>query len=321
MKPWREDIKHHIEHWSSQLGNRGWWPRFVYHFTDVNNAARIIRAGCLYSRSECINRNLMVVDNASSEIIQHTRTEHLDYVRLYFRPRTPTQFHNEGIRPVNHRAFGAHCPIPIFFCFDALDILSKDETEFSNGNMASGAVQYSKDCEFFHQIPFQYVFHDGRFTSDFRDIIIFHRHAEVLVPKKLPLFPSLKFIACRTAAERQTLLHLLPLNLRRTWSTRIRIADLDLFERRWTFVEEVVVVNDIITFRFNPSTKGPGPFHARITYRENGSTDINQWEGKSPALDGSWRVRIPQSSSGEVCLYLDNALAFADTIIFDDLPF
>lgn len=35
---------------------------------------------------------------------------------LYFRPRTPTQFHNEGIRPPLQRGqSGAHCPVPIFF--------------------------------------------------------------------------------------------------------------------------------------------------------------------------------------------------------------
>lgn len=54
MKPWHEDIASHIAIWSQRLGNLNWWPRFVYHFTDVRNAARILQEGNLYSRAEAI---------------------------------------------------------------------------------------------------------------------------------------------------------------------------------------------------------------------------------------------------------------------------
>ncbi len=92
MKAWTADIECHIQSWSERLGSLNWWPKYVYHFTDVNNAVRIIRSGSLYSRSECLRLNLMAVDNANVEVIQQTQREHLDFVRLYFRPRTPTQF-------------------------------------------------------------------------------------------------------------------------------------------------------------------------------------------------------------------------------------
>jgi hypothetical protein len=72
---------------------------------------------------------------------------------------------------------------------------------------------------------------------------VFRRNAEVLVPGSLPLDPALKFIACRSAAERQTLLHLLPPNLRRQWAPRIRLGEQGLFERKWTYVEEVITVD------------------------------------------------------------------------------
>ena len=137
MKPWKADFGRHIERWSARLGNLEWWPRYVYHFTDVHNAASIIQSGCLYSREEAVRRGLMRVDNASLEIIKQTRPEHLKYARLYFRPRTPTQYRNEGIRPISQRELGAHCPIPIYFCFDALTVLAQNDTEFSDGNMAS----------------------------------------------------------------------------------------------------------------------------------------------------------------------------------------
>ena len=117
MKPWHAEIQQHIQAWSKRLGNLGWWQKYVYHFTDVQNAARILTDGIIYCRAEAVRRGRMVVDNASPEIIAQTRTEFTRFVRLYFRPRTPTQFRNEGIRPRTARVLGSHCPVPILFLF------------------------------------------------------------------------------------------------------------------------------------------------------------------------------------------------------------
>lgn len=322
MKEWRNEIEQHILYWSERLRGLHWWPRYVYHFTDVNNASSIIQAGHLFSRMECQRQGLMVVDNANSEIIQQTKRENLNFVRLYFRPRTPTQFRNEGIRPLHQRdSGGAHCPIPVFFCFDALDVLSLDSVEYSNGNIASNDAIKGRDRDFFFSIPFQHVFHDGAFSRDLRDTIVFHRHAEVLVPSMLSLRPYLKFIACRSTAERQTLLHLLPENIRHAWSPFIRISDVGLFERKWTFIEEVVVIDETVVYRFNPNSTTPEPFTVRMEYQEDGDTTATEWHGNNIKLNGTRRVRIVGASRGKVRLYLDNALAFADTIIFDDVPF
>jgi hypothetical protein len=161
LKPWKSEIEKHIAHWSKQLIGREWWPRFVYHYTDVQNAVNILKAGMLYSRTEATRRGLMVSDNALYSVIQQTKPTHLEFARFYFRPRTPTQFRNEGIRPPNRRWQPdplhppAHCPVPVFFCFDALSVIGRDDTEFSNGNMGSGGTQHAATLDFFKQIPFQ----------------------------------------------------------------------------------------------------------------------------------------------------------------------
>ena len=98
---------------------RRWWPDYVFHFTDLQNAVSILKTGALFSRVETQNLGLMDTDNASQEILGSTDNEYKDYVRLYFRPKTPTQFHNEGFRPINQRWQGAHCPVPIYFLFDS----------------------------------------------------------------------------------------------------------------------------------------------------------------------------------------------------------
>jgi len=51
VKPWADEIRRHIETWAVWLGPLDWWPRYVYHFTDVHNAASIIQSGCLCSRA------------------------------------------------------------------------------------------------------------------------------------------------------------------------------------------------------------------------------------------------------------------------------
>ncbi len=233
MKPWADEIQQHIKIWETRLGSLNWWPRYVYHFTDVHNAASILQSGYLFSRAEAERRGLMRVDNASPEIIQQTRPAHLKYARLYFRPRTPTQYRNEGIRPLGQRELGgAHCPIPVYFCFEAWAVLAQDNTEFSNGNMGSPRASHSGERDFFLSIPFHLVFHHRWFKPEERDDIIFRRNAEVLVPDRLPLDPTLKFIVCRSTAERHTLLTLLPADLRRQWAPRIRLGEGGLFERR-----------------------------------------------------------------------------------------
>jgi hypothetical protein len=323
MKPWHGRIQQHIQEWSNQLGNHKWWPKYVYHFTDVNNAANILKDGILYSRVEAANRGRMIVDNASPIVMAQTRQQHRLFVRLYFRPRTPTQFCNEGIRPVAQRVLGgAHCPIPVYFCFDALSILSLDNSEYSDGNMGSMRATHRGDRDFFLQIPFAQVFHYGRFPPDEHDEIIFRRNAEVLIPNKLPLEPDLKFIACRSVAERQTLMHLLDWPTEEKWQNKIKMGEQGFFERKWTYLEEVVYADNYITFRFNPDTQTPGPFQLRSEYQENGSDKVGRLEKQVECLDNIFRIRKPPNAkSGTVKLYLDDCLAYSDNIIFEDIPF
>lgn len=327
MKSWLADIQQHVATGSNQLRGREWWPRFVYHYTDIQDAVNILRTGILYSRSEAVRRGLMISENASRTVIDQTKPSHLEFARFYFRPRTPTQFRNEGIRPVEHQwrpsptQPPAHCPVPIFFCFDAVTVLGQDETEFSNGNMGSSGVVHAGTLEFFRQIPFKYVYHQGSFTPEYRDTIVFHRHAEVLVPRSLPLEPALSMIVRRSVAERQTLLHLLPNDLRRKWADRVRLGYEGLFERRWTYVESVTAVEPYAIFHFNPNTEFPGEYTIGFVYREDRSDKDRTWEGRATTLNSPFTLEMAQAVSGELRLYIDGSLAFANHISFEDIPF
>jgi hypothetical protein len=210
-----KEIRAHINtlKQSKWLGSaRNWWPNYLFHFTDIQNVVGILARGELLSRAEAKASGQLVTNGASPEVIDQTEDRWKDYVRLYFRPRTPTQFRNEGFRPVGQRGeLGAHCSVPIYLFFDSASVLCRQDTLFSEGNLAAEGVQTYRDAASFKQIPFELVYHDTAFGSQDRGTIVFHRNAEVVVPKRLDL-SSLQFIWCRSQAEYDTLIYLLPPN-------------------------------------------------------------------------------------------------------------
>ncbi|MCL5994572.1 MAG: DarT ssDNA thymidine ADP-ribosyltransferase family protein, partial [Chloroflexi bacterium] len=213
--------------------------------------------------------------------------------------------------------------VPVYFCFDAFKVLSQDDTLFSNGNIGSHRVTISQERDFFRSIPFQWVFHNGYFRPEERDEIIFRRNAEVLIPRRQVLPPALKFIACRSAAERQTLLHLLPARIRLKWERLISIDTQGLYERKWTYVEEVVTVSESprVVMRFNPGTTTPGPFHLRFEYQEHDGSKPRSLERDINALPTRMEIDMVKAESGVATLWLDDSLAFQDTLYFGDIPF
>lgn len=100
----------------------------------------------------------------------------------------------------------AHAPVLIMLVFDARPVLSLENIRFSNSNMQTGAIEQNTET-FFQTIPFEKVYHEGALGGD-RSIIA-HRCAEVLAPSPLTLEGKLKWIYCRSEAEKMTLLQAL----------------------------------------------------------------------------------------------------------------
>jgi hypothetical protein len=123
---------------------RRWWPKFVFHYTDIRNAVQILQEGCLYSRKWLEDNGRLVVSSGSPSVLAGTNTDIKDCVRLYFRPKTPTQYYAEGICSQDtlsaSRFPHAHCPVPIFFLFDSATVLSRADCCFSDTGL--GAHNY-----------------------------------------------------------------------------------------------------------------------------------------------------------------------------------
>ena len=309
------------------LGANSWWPGYLFHFTDIQNAVSILREGALINRNESQARGLMKTDNASPEIIGNTAEVWKGYVRLYFRPRTPTQARNEGFRPPKQRYYNSHCPVPIHFIFDSKAVLARPDVRFTAGNLAANPDVLSAAADL-EQIPFDRVYHDTPLYASIPDAekrnVVFHRQAEVIIPRQLDL-GTLRYIVCRSQAEYETFLHLLPQNARMRWRDKLIIdsSRKPVFLKDWTYVESADLSSSRMTLLFNETSETPGPFQADVYVTDTISRERFSWQNAS--FTANKQLSLSLASVGplwdySVRLTLDGQLAFADRYQEDDLP-
>ena len=249
---------------------RSWWPNFVFHYATLENAISILKSGALYSRDEVESRSLLSSDSASSSVLANTSAVYKKYARLYFRPKTPTQYSNEGIRPRNAVIYSAHCPVPVFLLFDSRDILTRESTQFSSGSLAGyNPGRVGKRASFFEKLPFNKIYHNSWLGEGEKQEIIACRHAEVIVHGQLDLQP-LRFIWCRSQAEKETLISLLSETQRDQWANKIfHGKKYDLFFSQWSYVDQVTLDETRARFSFNRNTTTSRPFDLEVVVRDH----------------------------------------------------
>ncbi len=231
--------------------SRRWWTNYVFHFTAVENAVKILKSGSLLSRKQVDKEDSNFVDSASPEIIGQTEERWKDFVRFYFRPRTPTLYHNEGFRPTKSQTLHAHCPIPIYLLFDFHSVITLADSEFSIGTLAGHTTQTYKTAEDFANFPFDYIYHDNWFTPEDRNCIISARQAEVIYPQRINL-QYLKLICCRSQAEYETLRNLLSTQIWNDWKDRIKvIGHQPVFFKKWLYIDQITLRDDNVILKFN----------------------------------------------------------------------
>jgi hypothetical protein len=129
------------------------WPSRLFHHTPVENAAEVLRRGALLSRNASAGARQL--DVADADVIARRDAAH-DSARLYFRPRTPTQYSIEGVRKRSEYFRGAdkHAPTLVMFIFDARKVLALPGVRFSDGNMQSSGTLDGDSEAFFSSIDF-----------------------------------------------------------------------------------------------------------------------------------------------------------------------
>lgn len=187
-----------------------WWPRYAFHYTDVTNAIGILKEGTIYSRFDATQKKLMHNDNASRQVIDMTYSKIVSSVRFYYRPLTPTQFHNEGYKHPMLRYCGdsnANVPVPVFFLFDLESVLSMEGTQFSEQSLAGKGVTLYRGEEAFSKLDATQIYKTGYMENS--EVEKKYRHAEIVYPGSFSIDSSMRNIVCRNDVERATLLNLL----------------------------------------------------------------------------------------------------------------
>ncbi len=254
-------------------------------------------------------------------VMNQTEEKWKQFVRLYFRPKNPTFYSVEGFRHSGEYPYNSQCPLPIMFLFDIEKVLSHSESQFSKGNLAKAGTDTYSSFEHFKQLPFETIYHEGWFSPEHKERIVFHRHAEVIFPHKLPLPNFLKKICCRSSAEYDTLLFLLGGRLANKWRGFISIDQHNnLFLKQWLYVENVLLESEKIVVKLSRSPR-------RLPVKVQIIVGNRQLPLELP-IDfehDSFQIKLKPTPEYTVRILIDGKLAFANNFSKPDeeidLPF
>lgn len=322
-----EFVRAHIARWENELQNpynphRAKWPRRLFHHSPLENVVKILNEGVLRSRSDPANQRQY--DVAGAGVID-ARVEAYNFVRLYFRPNTPTQYHIEGIRRAAECEFGAqaHAPMLVMLLLKAEHVLTQPDVQFSDRNMQADNVNRGNTEEFFSNIPFRMVFHEGG-IGGVREIIA-HRCAEVLATSPLNLHTALEAICFRSQAEKITAITLLGVGAAR-WQDRMWVSDdLKLFGRKFPFVKEATMTRAGLIMSINPR-HDMAPIDLKVLVRNHvGDVVLDRWYKELPSVPPQghkWRVEH-QFNDGNytVQISIEDRLAFFENQTVGDIIF
>ena len=313
-----DEILDYMQKLPSSLGldrNRRFWSRWLFRSDHVENAAEILNSGCLLSRAAAAEGDLIRVDSGSPQYVGQLSARHRNLVRLYFRPRTPTQYVNEGIRPRGTIEYGAHMPVPVYLVFD-VSLLVEEGVRFTKGRLTEG-TEIGGSAEFLKSIAFADVYHDrgvGRLGGSYRRSEILNaRHSEVVVENELAL-DKLAHIICRSAAERETLLSLLSPDARDRWlkKTLVDEGHRRMFEKRGTFVQRAELSSEASQFLFysnvDPTMRGPFDLTIRWLFGDR-SARARQKRFTVSNRPIAYSLNRP-APRYQVCVKLDGNLAY-----------
>lgn len=295
---------------------RRWWPDYFYHFTDVHNAASIIENGWIYSRTQANKKNIMINDNASRVVIENTTAENKIYGRLYFRPLTPTQYHNEGYKPegIRNHNINASCPVPVFFLLSVEKTMALPGTKFAERGLSGERHDIQEGDAAFSRLNFTKIYHDGPYDNltdwDIKD----YRQSEVVREGGFPLPQIIRGIMCRSNAERETLLYLLRKRSLRLYETYKRYViykpSLRMFYNNGIFIKEVSVVDETLLIELNSAYLRTKKEEGDVFF--NVAIEVTYFTNNEKIID--WSMGSAQMNYGVVENMQMNLKHFSDCI-------
>ncbi len=281
---------------------------------------RILRSGSLLSRQDAADADIIAHDIAPPEIIGLNPDAHR-HVRLYFRPKTPTQYHIEGIREPADFYQGKHAPVLFMLVFSSEGILTTDGVQFSDGNMQLAPAVYG-DNDGFECLDFNDIFHEGTMPTDDVQRIIRARCSEVLCPSPLDLEANLQAIICRSSAERQFLLHELGPNFPKADKVRV-FNEAGVFNADFAFVESVDLATDGVHIAFHSPRRGSSTGKVEVqVIPTDGHNQPIYWSQDQLEFWKKWRFSS-EIGAGRylVEVKVRDCLAYRSYALLEDAPF
>lgn len=113
-----------------------------HHYTDFNNFIKIFRSQKLFSRSSMNNREY--VDAADVKVISQTNSRIFDYVRFFYKEKSPTIYANEGIKKIDFLEKSPHMPLPVLLIFSE-NIIFHENVAFLDGCGGSKSSTFTEN--------------------------------------------------------------------------------------------------------------------------------------------------------------------------------
>jgi len=250
--PEAQQILRYLKQVAQSVGPMSHWVGYAYHFTELANLPSILTNNALYSRAEASRQALIEAEVGDRHILQQTSRDVLEYVRFYWRPRTPMLYQIEGIRSEDHYpGYSARCDIPAYICVPMSDMLSRADIRFTDRNAASAGYTAGSSLAFLATIPFDRVYHDSWLDEGEKREILSRRQAEIQVPVQFNLTDD-TLVILRSMAELATLREKLAPSVLDAWKQRLVVSTrYPAFYKRWLFVDRVVRQGDTATVYWN----------------------------------------------------------------------
>jgi hypothetical protein len=253
-----------------RLSNEYGFEGFL-HYTDVKNLTNIVRDGKLFSRNKANTRT--IIDSADQDVLSKTPNYIMDYVRFYYKDKTPTFYRNEGIKVDNK---DPHMAIPVALLFRD-EIIYHRKTAFLSGCGGSKYSYFTEDIDEAAAFDWSNIFSRGPiYASEYDDDpynreiykwkINNKRNAEFLYKNEIDLMYLDKLIF-RSQAELKTTRVLLGEN-----SSFEMICDRSMFYCHNNFMVDYEIIENekeysfTVEFNEDPSTY---EHELRINYKKN----------------------------------------------------
>lgn len=204
-----EELKHEIkskENFINMLQSNYQFEGF-HHYTDFINFLDIMKTGKLLSRNKAFKCGF--IDAAEQSVIDRTSEKVKEYVRFYYKEKTPTIYDNEGIKVDNSLP---HMPIPVLLLFSE-NIINYRNIAFTSGCGGSKYSQITNNLQTAINFDWKTVFNRGWIPTD-EDIlmtlgydpnkanVINKRNAEFLLNKEIDI-KHIKKIIFRSPADKK----------------------------------------------------------------------------------------------------------------------